>query len=434
MLFRSLQQSVVSAERNSQYGALLLLDLDRFKTLNDSLGHPAGDRILIETARRLSGALRDTDTAARIGGDEYVVVLEDLGLEEIAAAAAAEAIAEKLRAALEPPFGLNGESRHISACVGITLFCSRGQGIESLLQQAELAIYQAKEAGRDCVRFYCASMQEAVDARASLEIGLRRALDKDELLLFYQPQVDGGGRLTGAEALLRWQSPGQGMVSPAAFIPAAEENGLIIPIGRWVLETACRRLALWGRDPATRGLHLAVNISARQFHQAGFVAQVCAALDQSGADPSRLKLELTESLVVKDMNLVIQTMRELRTIGVSFSMDDFGTGYSSLAYLKRLPLDQLKIDQSFVRGIPGDPDDCAIAQAVIALGRSLRLHVIAEGVETEAQRDFLTQQGCTAFQGYLFGRPGLPGVIERLARSHDVLPLPSHEASHGQTL
>ncbi|OGT89837.1 MAG: hypothetical protein A2514_00180 [Gammaproteobacteria bacterium RIFOXYD12_FULL_61_37] len=434
LLLDRLQQSVVSAERNGQYGALLLLDLDRFKTLNDSLGHPAGDQILIETARRLSGALRDTDTAARIGGDEYVVVLEDLGPEEIAAAASAEAIAEKLRAALEPPFGLNGESRHISACVGITLFCSRGQGMESLLQQAELAIYQAKEAGRDCVRFYCASMQEAVDARAALEIGLRRALVKDELLLFYQPQVDGDGRLTGAEALLRWQPAGQGMVSPAAFIPAAEENGLIIPIGRWVLETACRRLALWGKDPATRDLQLAVNISARQFHQTDFVAQVRGALDQSGADPSRLKLELTESLVVRDMNLVIQTMRELRNIGVGFSMDDFGTGYSSLAYLKRLPLDQLKIDQSFVRGIPEDPDDCAIAQAVIALGRSLRLHVIAEGVETEDQRVFLTQQGCTAFQGYLFGRPGLPDVIETMARSRNLFPLSSHEVSHGQTL
>ncbi|MBU0500123.1 MAG: EAL domain-containing protein [Gammaproteobacteria bacterium] len=427
LLLDRLQQAAAASERNDQYGALLLLDLDRFKNLNDSLGHPAGDRLLAGTAQRLTASLRQSDTAARLGGDEFVVLLEDLGPEEIAAATAAESIAEKLQAALEPPFQLDDGNHHLSASIGITLFCSRGQVVETLLQQAELALYQAKKDGSSNIRFFCASMQEVIDARTALEEGLRHALAKDELRLFYQPQVDYNGRPTGAEALLRWLPAGKPMVSPALFIPAAEESGLILPIGRWVLETACRQLALWGRDPATRDLQLAVNISAIQFHQPGFIDQVRAALDSSGADPSRLKLELTESLLVRELSNVIFTMRELKSIGVGFSLDDFGTGYSSLAYLKRLPLDQLKIDQSFVHGIPADPDDCAIAAAIIALGHSLRLDVIAEGVETEAQRDFLAGEGCTSYQGYLFARPGPPEAIESMAHAIPSPEEPAHD-------
>ncbi|MGE5386035.1 MAG: EAL domain-containing protein [Betaproteobacteria bacterium] len=406
LLLDRLHQAVNGSIRNNCFGALLLLDLDHFKTLNDTRGHDTGDHLLIEVAQRLREVLRDTDTAARLGGDEFVVLLENMGGDQVSAANTAEAIADKIRTSLRLPFLLEGLASHIGASIGITLFHTATESVENLLKQADLALYQAKDAGRDTIRFYNPEMQAAVDARAALEAGLRRALAEQELILFYQPQVDAEGRLIGAEALLRWQIPNERMVPPGEFIPVAEASGLIVPIGSWVLATACRQIALWSKSAATRNLRVAVNISAEQFRQPDFVAQVSTALSASGADPTRLKLELTESSLIENMESVIFTMQTLRAKGIGFSMDDFGTGYSSLANLKRLPLEQLKIDQSFVRDIPADPDDCAIAHAIIALGQSLHLHVIAEGVETQAQRDFLASHGCRAYQGYLFGRPG----------------------------
>ena len=411
-----LQQALAATRRGGKLGALLLLDLDHFKNLNDTRGHDVGDRLLIEVARRLRLSLRESDTAARLGGDEFVVLLEDIGDEDLHAATNVESIAEKLRAALEEGYDLAGEACHISTSIGIAIFQRSTESVEVLLKQADLALYQAKDIGRNAIRFYSPTMQAAVDARAEMEAGLRHALANDEFILYYQPQVDGAGQLIGVEALLRWQPPGKEMVSPAVFIPVAEASGLIVPVGDWVLATACRQIAEWAGSPSTAELRVAVNISAEQFRHADFVAKVCAALAASGADPTRLKLELTESSIIEDIDKVMERMQTLKAMGIGFSMDDFGTGYSSLAYLKRLPLDQLKIDQSFIRDIPDDPHDCAIAQAVIALGNSLHLNVIAEGVENESQRLFLAANGCLAFQGYLFGRPGPASAITESLR------------------
>ncbi|MFZ2855765.1 MAG: EAL domain-containing protein [Rhodocyclaceae bacterium] len=405
LLHDRLQQALASSGRSGQFGALLLLDLDHFKTINDTRGHDVGDELLVEIARRLQVTLRETDSAARLGGDEFVVLLEGLNEEQVAAATVAESIAEKLRAAICRPITLKGEMRHITPSIGVTLFCGIGEGLDASLKQADLALYQAKDAGRNTIRFYNPAMQAAVDARAKLESGLLRALAEEEFVLYYQPQVDADGALIGAEALLRWQPPGQAMMSPADFIPAAEDCGLIVPIGGWVLETACQQLAAWADNPTTANLVLAVNISARQFRQPDFIDQVQMALQRNGAHPERLKLELTESLLLEDVAKVIGTMQTLKDLGIGFSIDDFGTGYSSLAYLKRLPLDQIKIDQSFVRDIVIDADDRAIVQAIISLASNLGLQVIAEGVETEEQRDFLACHGCCAYQGYLFSRP-----------------------------
>lgn len=436
-----LAHAVAACARGGGSCALMFLDLDNFKTLNDTDGHDAGDQMLVEVARRLSDIVRHSDTAARLGGDEFVVLLENLAADDLTAANHAEEVAEKLLAALSRPYVFQGRTRHSSVSIGITLLASRGDGaqrrarapeagggppaelpeqtevcLETLLKQADLALYQAKAAGRNTIRFFNPDMQAAVDAHARIESGLRQALAEGHLRLLYQPQVDHAGRLFGVEALVRWQPPRGETIAPAAFIPVAEDSGLILPLGRWVLETACRQLAIWARTPATRELGIAVNISARQFNQRDFVAQVTAILAATGADPARLKLELTESLVV-DVQQVIGVMNALRALGVSFAMDDFGTGHSSLANLKRLPLEELKIDQGFVRDIPQHQDDCAIAAAIIALGQSLCLKVVAEGVETEAQRDFLARHGCTHYQGYLFSRPVSAEQVVLLAQA-----------------
>jgi diguanylate cyclase (GGDEF)-like protein/PAS domain S-box-containing protein len=414
LLLDRLNQALMASSRNGQYGALLLLDLDHFKTVNDTRGHAAGDQLLVEVAQRLRSNLRQMDSAARLGGDEFVVALEGLGDSPIAAASAAESIAEKLRSAICLPATVKGELRMITPSIGMTLFHGQRDDVDELFKQADLALYQAKEAGRNTTRFYNPTMQAAVDARVELEAGLRRALAQDEFELHYQPQVSAEGRIMGAEALLRWQPPERSMVSPATFIPFAEESGLIVPIGTWVLETACRQLAQWASHPASQDLKLSVNISARQFRQPDFIDQVRLALQRSGAPARCLKLELTESLLLDDVEKVIAIMQNLKDLGVGFSIDDFGTGYSSLAYLKRLPLDQIKIDQSFVRDIATDADDRAIVRAIISLATSLGLQVIAEGVETEAQKEFLAAHGCNAYQGYLFGRPALSHQFEEL--------------------
>jgi predicted signal transduction protein with EAL and GGDEF domain len=364
-----------------------------------------GDLLLIEVARRLKDTLREGDTVARLGGDEFVVVLEELSSRLKEAAAQAELAAEKIRAELGQPYALNDHEYHSTPSIGISLFRGHLENEADLLKHADVAMYQAKAAGRNAIRFYDPKMQAALDQRAAMDADLRHALLNQEFRLYYQIQVDSLTRPLGAEVLLRWAHPERGFVYPDQFIPLAEETGLIVPIGLWVLENACAQLKALQDDPLTRDLTLAVNVSARQFRQADFVAQVQHALLDSGAKPSLLKLELTESVVLENVEDFIEKMQALKLLGVEFSMDDFGTGHSSLSYLKRLPLDQIKIDRSFVRDIVTDPNDAAIVNTIIAMSQTLGLNVIAEGVETKEQREFLDGHGCHAFQGYLFSRP-----------------------------
>ncbi|MDL2355129.1 MAG: EAL domain-containing protein [Pseudomonadota bacterium] len=418
LLLDRLQHAISISERSGVTGALLFIDLDNFKSINDTLGHDKGDQLLQQVATRLRACIYEIDTVARFGGDEFVVLIENLSRQRVDAATQARHICEKILAALAVPIMLDGFVRHSTASIGVTLFDNQQCSASELLKQADMAMYKVKAAGRNGARFFDPEMQTVVTARAALEADLRHALQHDEFLLHYQPQIDCAGVVTGAEALIRWHSASRGMVSPACFIPTAEETGLILPIGLWVLEQACAQLARWALQPALAHLSVSVNVSARQLHQAGFVDQVSGVLAQAGADPQRLKLEITESLLVNDIDSAIATMADLKARGVGFSLDDFGTGYSSLSYLKRLPLDQLKIDQSFVRDLLADSPDAAIAQAIIALGRRLKLHVIAEGVETAEQHRFLAEHGCHGFQGYLFSRPVPVAQFEQFARAH----------------
>jgi EAL domain-containing protein (putative c-di-GMP-specific phosphodiesterase class I) len=342
---------------------------------------------------------------ARLGADEFVVLLRQLDPNPLEAAMQAEAVANKLLDAIRQPYKLGGTGVSCTASIGITFFGEQHEDTAEPLKRAELAMYQAKSHGRNTLRFFDPQMQDVVNARVAMEAALREAIGANQFQLHYQAQVRDQGLIMGAEALIRWRDPKRGMVSPAEFIPLAEETGLILPIGAWVLETACRQLAQWASQPEMEPLTLAVNVSARQFHQKDFVDQVLSTLHRTGARPQRLKIELTESMLVSNVQEVIAKMHALKGKGVSFSLDDFGTGYSSLAFLKRLPLDQLKIDQGFVRDILVDPDDAAIAKMVVALADSMGLAVIAEGVETEAQRDCLAGLGCHNYQGYLFSRP-----------------------------
>ena len=405
LLMDRLQQALATSARHQRSGALLMLDLDNFKTVNETRGHDRGDALLLQVAHRLRGCVHEDDTVARQGGDEFVVVLEDLGDSPEEAAARAEDVGQRILGVLREPYQIDGAAHHSSLSMGVTIYSGTRETVDELLKRADLALYQAKNAGRDTLRFYDPQMQAAVSARATLELDMRVGLAQGQFELYYQPQID-HGRITGAEALLRWRHPRDGFISPAHFIPLAEETGLILPLGEWVLQAACRRLAAWAQQPDLALLSLAVNVSPRQFHQSGFVAQVLAALAGAGADGHQLKLEMTEGLLLQDVEDTIDKMGQLKGYGVGFSLDDFGTGYSSLSYLKRLPLDQLKIDQSFVRDVLTDPNDATIACTIITLARSLGLDVVAEGVETEGQRSFLLRNGCRQFQGYLFGRPG----------------------------
>ncbi len=405
LLMDRLRQAITASTRSGNFCALLLIDLDNFKTLNDTLGHDTGDQLLKQVAQRLKLCMREGDTVARLGGDEFVVILEGLSADEDNASASVEAIAEKILATLNVPYQFGSVHHHSSASIGATLFRGDLVSLEVILKQADLSMYESKKAGRNAVHFFNPAMQTSVVERAALEEELRTAIRENQFVIHYQAQVDGSGRVTGAEALLRWQHPDRGMVSPADFIPLLEETRLILPVGMLVLEGACAQLAKWAQLPHMEHLALAVNVSANQLHQVDFAEQVMLALRMSGANPHRLKLELTESLLVSDVEDAIVKMTALKAQGVGFSLDDFGTGYSSLSYLKRLPLDQLKIDQNFVMDVLTDPNDAAIAKMVIVLADSLGLTVIAEGVEIEAQRDFLARHGCHNYQGYLFSSP-----------------------------
>ena len=405
LLFDRLHQAVTTSARNQTCAGLLFIDLDNFKTLNDTRGHDIGDLLLIEVGQRLRTCIREIDTLARLGGDEFVVLLEGLSEDRTQAAVQARGVGEKMLKAINQPYMLKDIEHYSSASIGISLFANYRQNLDDLLKQADTAMYAAKRSGRNTLRFFDPAMQEALEIHSQLEAGMRKALPEHEFRLYYQVQVDSKQRPIGAEALIRWEHPEQGLISPAKFIPVAEDTGLILPLGLWVLQTACAQLKEWESNPLTRELSLAVNVSARQFRQPGFVKQVSEMIEQTLINPSRLKLELTESTVLENVVDTIAKMHALKLIGVRFSMDDFGTGYSSLAYLTQLPLDQLKIDQSFVRNIGTKSTDSMIVQTIIGMANNLGIEVIAEGVETHAQRDFLWGAGCRLYQGYLFGRP-----------------------------
>ncbi|MFZ4287760.1 EAL domain-containing protein [Variovorax sp. HJSM1_2] len=429
LLMDRLRKALADCGRTRRGGALLFIDLDNFKTLNDSLGHDSGDQLLREVAQRLAGCVRASDTVARLGGDEFVVLLERLGVDAQEVSQQTKLLAEKILSSLSQPYQLHG-NEHISTCsIGATRFSSPDDVVGDLLKQADIAMYQAKAAGRNTLRFFDPGLQAAVMARASLESELRAALAQGDFQAYFQPQAGAGGVCTGVEALVRWRHAVRGMVSPAEFVPVAEETGLILELGRQVLEQACQLLARWATSVDLDGadqLTVAVNVSSRQFKHPEFVAQVVDTLRATGANPARLKLELTESMLVEDVEMVIAKMTQLKTLGVRFSLDDFGTGYSSLAYLKRLPLDQLKIDQSFVRDVLTDLNDEAIVRTIIRLGQSMNLAVIAEGVETGEQCHFLNSHGCQAYQGYFFSRP-LP--VEQLHTFMATARLPGSPAS-----
>jgi diguanylate cyclase (GGDEF)-like protein len=405
LLMVRLSQALVTSARGKGGGAILFLDLDHFKTLNDTLGHDVGDLLLKQVSERLTSCVREGDTVARIGGDEFVIMLEGLSDSIFEAARQAEIICEKILVALNQAYHLNTYEYHSTTSIGATLFSGYEVGTDELLKQADIAMYQSKTAGRNAIRFFDPVMQEVINNRAVLERELHKAFDNDQFQLHYQLQVNNLGQALGAEALIRWMHPERGMVLPFHFISLAEEIGLILPIGKWVIETACAQLKVWQQSAFTKDIVLSINVSAKQFRQADFIEQIQDAVNRHGIDPTMLKIELTESLLLEDVEEIIITMTTLRNIGVQFSLDDFGTGYSSLMYLKRLPLNQLKIDQSFVRDLITDVSDQAIVHTIIAMAKSLSLDIIAEGVETEEQLQFLLNKGCTSYQGYLFSRP-----------------------------
>jgi diguanylate cyclase (GGDEF)-like protein len=414
LLLERLDQSLTGRGERNRYHALMVFDLDQFNLVNDVLGHQVGDLLLQEYSRRIFSCIRETDILARLNGDEFAVLLANLSeVSEEEAATQAQFIAQRVLNSVAQPYILAGRECRCTASVGITLFDNRGSSAEEIIQQSDIAINQAKNAGRSCLRFFAPALQTAVNARVAMEEDLRLAIERDEFVLYYQPQLH-NKRIIGAEALIRWRHPTRGLVFPDKFIPLAEETGLILGLGDWVLETACRQAAAWQRSKKMDGITISVNISARQIHQPAFVEKVLSTLRRTGVDPHRIQMELTEGSLVIDIESVIARMSHLRAHGLQFSVDDFGVGYSSLSYLKRLPLDKLKIDRSFVRDILQDQSSSAIAQAIISLCSAMNLSVIAEGVESEEQREHLAGLGCHTFQGYLFSKALPAREFERL--------------------
>jgi diguanylate cyclase (GGDEF)-like protein len=404
LLLDRLQRALGDHDRPHE-GALMFIDLDNFKVLNDTLGHQKGDLLLQQVAERLRSCVARGDTVARLGGDEFVILLENSGNKPLEPAAGARIVSERILARLGEPYVLSGHLHHSTCSIGVTLVGGAPWTVSELLKQADLAMYQAKASGRNTVCFFDPEMQAVATANAALATDLREAWREGQFLIDYQPQVGADGRMTGVEALLRWKHPNRDMVPPAHFIPTAEETSLIVPIGHWVLEQACAQLAAWAQRPDRQHLSIAVNVSVRQFRDPDFVDEVMTAIKHAGIPPEKLKLELTESLLADGIEVTVAKMGSLKEMGVTLSLDDFGMGYSSLSYLKRLPLDQLKIDREFVKDILTDANDAAIARTIVGLAQSLGLGVIAEGVETEEQRAFLARQGCYEYQGYLFCQP-----------------------------
>jgi diguanylate cyclase (GGDEF)-like protein/PAS domain S-box-containing protein len=404
-LLEELEHVLARGRRSKRFSALAYLDLDNFKLLNDTMGHDLGDMLLRRVAQRLRATVRESDQLARLGGDEFVVVLEDLGATPHAAVTEADRTVAKILAALNQPFQLDSVLFKSAASIGITLFDGSGGSVETVLKQADLAMYRAKADGRNLARFFDPSMQDAANQRASMEAAMREGLALGQFRLYCQPQFDSAGRIVGAEVLLRWQRSADELVSPAHFIAFAEESGLILPLGEYVLKESCRALARWHRDPTLAGLKLAVNVSIHQMRDPGFAHTVAGILFDTEAPAERLCLELTESVFAENMQEITQRMLEIRSQGIYFSLDDFGTGYSSLAYLNRFPLAALKIDRSFVRDVGLHAESAPIVEAIIALGHKLKLDIVAEGVENEAQRSFLVRGGCSSMQGFLLGPP-----------------------------
>lgn len=405
LLHDRLKQALVFSDRSLHYGALLFLDLDNFKTLNDTLGHDIGDMLLQQVAKRLTTIIREGDTVTRFGGDEFVILLESLSKDAVTAAAETKVIANKILEAINQPYRIAGHTNFSSTCIGVSLFQGNQTNTDELLKQADIAMYQAKKTGRNTFCFFDPQMQSTITDRVELERDLLNALKCQQFQLYYQIQVDNSNRLLGAEALIRWIHPERGIVSPFHFIPLAEDTGIITEIGKWVIESACIQLNNWQKNKDTAKLALSINVSAKQFHQADFVDTIKQAINLYDINPALLKIELTESLLLKNIDEIIHKMNTLAAIGIQFSLDDFGTGYSSLQYLKKLPLYQLKIDQSFVRDLGIDSNDEVIVKTIISMAHSLGLNVIAEGVENKEQQKYLISQGCTNFQGYLFSKP-----------------------------
>jgi diguanylate cyclase (GGDEF)-like protein/PAS domain S-box-containing protein len=417
MMLDRLNQELSAARRHQIFGALLFLDLDHFKNLNDSMGHAVGDSLLQQMAKRLSNHVRAEDTVSRLGGDEFVVLLSNLGLDEKSATATANAIAKKIHRSISKPYLLEGHSFSFTSSIGITLFPYADDSADDVLKHADAAMYRAKARGRNAICFYQSSMQAEADQRLQLEKELRIAIDNDELVLYYQPQFSNEGGLVGAEALLRWSHPKRGIVEPKDFIPLAEEINLIQAMGAWVINTAVKQYVVWLENGLFSGIeYIAVNVSPKQIQQDDFVAIIGDALKESNIPPRSLKLELTESVLLNDLQDVVIKMNQLKGLGVSFSMDDFGTGFSSLSYLKRLPFDQIKIDKTFIRDVSRDINDAAIVETIIAMATHLKLDVIAEGVETEAEFEFLQDRGCNHYQGFYFSTPLQASSFEQTVR------------------
>lgn len=405
LLIDRLNHAFSSSQRSDREGAVLFIDLDNFKDVNDTFGHNIGDLLIQQIAIRLGSCMRAGDTVARLGGDEFVVVLEALSVQRIEAAKQVNAIGEKILAALNKPYQLETHEYRGSCSIGAVLFYDHKHSAEELLKRADIALFRSKNAGRNTLTFFNQEMQDAINERVAIGQEMRIALEGQQFILHYQRQVDSEDHILGAEALIRWQHPQRGLLSPAQFISLAEEEELILPIGQWVLEAACAQLKAWEKGALTRDLILSVNTTAKQFHQVDFVAQIKTLLKKYDINPKLLKLELTESTLLKNTEDAITLMNTLREIGVRFSLDDFGTGYSSLQYLKRLPITQIKIDQSFIRDIVTDGSDKVIVRTIVVMAQSLGVSVIAEGVEREGQRQLLLDIGCTQYQGFLFGRP-----------------------------
>jgi len=418
LLLDRLNHALGSSQHSNREGAVLFLDLDHFKTLNDTLGHDVGDLFLQQVATRLTSCVRENDTVARMGGDEFVVILEGLSDNPIEAAAETEQVSNKILFMLNSPYQLGVHRYYSTISIGATLFNDHQTAVEELLKQADIAMYQAKIAGRNTMRFFNPQMQDAINDRAAMENDLRLAVENNQFCLYYQVQVDQLGHPLGAEVLIRWLHPERGMISPLEFIPLAEETGLILPIGQWAMETACAQIKLWQKNVHTQDLTLSVNVSAKQFRFADFVNQVQETVKRNGIRPKLLKLELTESILLDNIEGTIIAMDKLDKSGIQFSLDDFGTGYSSLQYLKRLPIYQLKIDQSFVRDIVNDASDQAIVRTIIAMAQSLDLDVIAEGVETKLQQQLLLKKGCLRYQGFMYGKPMPIEQFEDSIQSH----------------
>ena len=425
MLMELLRSAMDASKRSHQHGALVFIDLDNFKMLNDTRGHDIGDLLLQQVARRLRRCMRGADAVARLGGDEFVIVLENLGVNFKEATRKAEEAAQKIREAMSIPFVLGSTDYRCTVSIGVAPFEDFNHGVDGVFKQADLAMYKAKAAGRNAVRFFDSAMQVAVDEQLALENDLRTGLQAKQLVIYMQPQVNQTGTILGAEVLVRWRHPTRGMVLPAVFIALAEATGLILPLGEWVLRATCRQLALWASHPQLSTLTLSVNVSVRQFHEVDFVDKVLKTLGETGANPAKLKMEMTESLLAENLKDIVAKMSRLRSYGIRLSLDDFGTGYSSLSYLQRMPLNELKIDRAFVRDVLTNPNDAAIARIIISLAANLGLDVIAEGVETEGQRQFLESHGCLNYQGYLFGKPMALADFEASVAALDISSLVS---------